>query len=78
MRVREKADIICREVPHLLVQAIIAFEKNPELMVHTAFTLRTVGTRVQINSEAISRAYIDSLEQCDPLEEVFTVLCCGL
>ena len=73
MTVKEKANTICCKVPHLFVQAIIAFEKNPEFMIHTAFTLRAVVARVQINSAAISRAYIDSLGQGNPLEERFTV-----
>jgi hypothetical protein len=71
------AGIISHEVPQVLIQAVLALQKNPELDIHTAFVLRMEGTKLQLSAASISRAYIHNLSRGEPLSEGFTLLCSG-
>jgi len=65
--------IIRHEVPQVLIQALLAFQKNPALDVCKAFVLRMEGTKLQLSAASISRAYIDTLSQGKHLRDGFTV-----
>lgn len=77
MKPHGDAGIISHEVPQVLIQAVLAFRKNPALDVHTAFVVRMEGTKLQLSAASISRAYIHSLSRGEPLSKGFTLLCSG-
>jgi len=66
--------IICYEVPQVLIQALLAFQKNPALDVCRAFVLRLERTKLQLSAASISRVYIDTLSQGKHLSDQFAVL----
>jgi hypothetical protein len=75
MKYHEKdTGIICHEVPQVLVQAFLAFQKNPALDIRRTFALRMEGTKLQLSAASISRAYIDTLSQGKHLSDGFTLL----
>jgi hypothetical protein len=75
MKYHEKdTGIIYHEVPQVLIQAFLAFQKNPALDIHRAFALRMEGTKLQLSAASISRTYIDTLSQGKHLSDGFTLL----
>lgn len=48
MNPEENPDVVCHEIPQVLLQAILMFQRNPTLETHTGFTLRIQGTKLQL------------------------------
>lgn len=66
--------IISREVPQILAQALLAFQKNPILNVHRGFVLRMEGTKLQLSSASIPCRYIRNISQDDPPHDELALL----
>ena len=60
-------DIVCYEIPDILIQAILMFQKNPALRSHQPVALRVNGTKLQISSALISQTYIQDLSRSSSL-----------
>jgi hypothetical protein len=73
--VKEKADtsVVNHEIPQILVQAVLAYEKNPSLDNHTAFAVRVNGTVLQLSMAVIHHTYMEELYQGKPLNEGLTL-----
>lgn len=73
MNPEENQDIICHEVPQILIQAILMFQKHPTLETYQPFALRLNGTKLQLSSALISQGYIQNLSRNIPLIEELTI-----
>ena len=73
MNPEENQDIICHEVPQILIQAILMFQKQSTLKAYQPFALRLNGAKLQLSSALISQRYIQNLSHSIPLTEVLTV-----
>nr|KMM67356.1 hypothetical protein CPAG_03690 [Coccidioides posadasii RMSCC 3488] len=58
-------DVLPSELPLLLVQAVLAFQRNPDFINHTAYVIRMSGTSVQLASANISVASLERMQQGD-------------
>ncbi|KAL1965584.1 hypothetical protein VTN77DRAFT_5668 [Rasamsonia byssochlamydoides] len=61
------------EVPQMLVQALIAFDKYPSLNSHATFVLRINGTVWQLSTATITRSYMEALQQHKPVPTHFSL-----
>lgn len=61
MKPEENPDAASHEIPQVLLQAILMFQRNPVLKVHTGFALRIQGTKLRLSSTTISQAYVYNL-----------------
>ncbi|KMP03434.1 hypothetical protein CIRG_03126 [Coccidioides immitis RMSCC 2394] len=58
-------DVLPSELPLFLVQAVVAFQRNPDFINHTAYVIRMSGTSVQLASANISVASLERMQQGD-------------
>jgi hypothetical protein len=61
-------------VPYLLLQAILKYERNPDLDSHTTFVVSMKGTTLQFHKGLISRNYLKDLIDQKVPSDYFTLL----
>lgn len=68
---RSETGIAVHEVPQILVQGILAYDRDPTLESHTAFVLRIDGSILQVSMAVISHTYMNELCHGRPFSEGF-------
>jgi hypothetical protein len=68
-------EIGANEIPQLLVQAALAYEKNLPLTIYNTFSLRMDGPLLQLIAAAIPRTYVEEIFQGKPLSHGLEILC---
>jgi hypothetical protein len=66
---RSNTSIATQEVPQILVQGILAYDKNPSLDSHTGFVVSLDKTALHVSMAAMSRAYMENLGKGNPSSE---------
>lgn len=77
MRSRDQTSIAVYEVPQIIVQGILAYNRDPTLQSHTAYVLRIDGSVLQVSTAVISRTYMNELCRGRPFSEGLR-LCCSV
>lgn len=67
MNNREKTSVAVHEVPQIVVQAILAYNRDPTRESYPAFVLRVDRTILQVSMSALSRTYVEELCRGKPL-----------
>lgn len=74
MHVRRRGCPLTHEIPHILIQAVLAFQQNPDLAKYRGYMIRQEGVYLTISSATVTRAYMQRVQEGQAPVQGFTLI----